>query len=184
MGSTDFTGIIVNYADSALQFFTGTGIFYTSVHFGGQDGTASSLPWAPFATPPPDEANKLVSQQLVELIKEMQSNASSQGYLAALWDMIDNAIQTMPFPPSQYSGYANAIVGKPLALVNAGWWMELAQAPLKAQHTLGPKPGQTGKNFPVPNPTEEDAMNAYQFKVKLGDVRMQRATSSPVLACS
>lgn len=65
---------------------------------------------------------------------------------------------------TQYSGFANAIVGKPLALVNAAFSLEMAQPSLKAQHTLGPLPGQLG-------PTEDDALSSYKFKVKLGDVR-------------
>jgi hypothetical protein len=85
----------------------------------------------------------------------------AQEYLRALWDMINGAIENMPFPPSQYSAYANAIVGKPLALVNVGWSLELAEAPKKAQHTLGqiPEPGY-----------EEAMMDKYDFHVKIGDV--------------
>ncbi|KAI9857978.1 MAG: hypothetical protein M1813_007948 [Trichoglossum hirsutum] len=155
-----FGWIIINYADSALQFFTGSGIFYTSLQFGGPTGTMTSPKWAPFATPPP--SSDLVSQQLVDLIAEMQGDSdTARAYLAAMWDMINSAIVTMPFPPSQYSAYANAIVGKPLALVNAGWSLELAQPVRLAQHTLGKRPGELG-------PTEQDAMDGYKFPVKIG----------------
>ncbi|KAJ9607111.1 hypothetical protein H2200_008183 [Cladophialophora chaetospira] len=163
-----FGWIIVNYADSCLQFFTGKGLFFTTAHFGGQTGTATSLKWAPFASPPPGDEQKYVSTQLVNLISQLQGGTqAAQDYLAGLWDMIEQAIQTMPFPPSQYSGYANAIVGKPLALVNVAWSLELGQPPLKAQHTLGPKPGDTKAGFL--NPTEEEVMASYQFHVKIGD---------------
>lgn len=126
------------------------------------------MKWAPFDNPAPDSTGTLVSQQLVDLIAQMQdASPNAKNYLSALWAMIGDAIQNMPFPPSQYSAYANAIVGKPLALVNVGWSLELAQAPLKAQQTLGPLPGDSSiKN----NPTEEAAMAAHDFRVKIGDV--------------
>jgi hypothetical protein len=66
--------------------------------------------------------------------------ATAQAYLRAIWKMINGAIATMPIPPSQYSAYANAIIGKPLALVNVGWSMDLAESPKKAQHTIGQHP--------------------------------------------
>jgi hypothetical protein len=71
-GSRIWPGIIVNYADSSLQFFTGEGIFFTSLRFGGPTGTVTAPQWAPFASPPPDAAGKLVSQQLIDLIAQMQ----------------------------------------------------------------------------------------------------------------
>ncbi len=156
----------MNYADSSLQFFTGEGIFFTSLRFGGPTGTVTAPQWAPFASPPPDAAGKLVSQQLIDLIAQMQPSATvpapnAQEYLRAMWGMINGAISNMPFPPSQYSAYANAIVGKPLALVNVGWSLELAEAPKTAQHTLGqiPAPGY-----------EAQMLYSYNFPVKIGDV--------------
>lgn len=90
----------MNYADSALQFFTGDGIFFTSLRFGGPTGTMASPKWAPFADPP--AGNNLVSDQLTSLIAEMQGGTpSAQAYLSSFWDMINSAIVTMPFPPSQ-----------------------------------------------------------------------------------
>ncbi|KAH8654011.1 hypothetical protein BGZ60DRAFT_496363 [Tricladium varicosporioides] len=159
--------ILVNYPDSSLQFFTGDGIFYTSLRFGGPLGTVTGIEWAPFVSPPPDQEDKLVSKQLVDLIKEMQGDPTdttktetAQEYLRAMWGMINGAIGNMPFPPSQYSAYANAIVGKPLAIVNVGWSLELAEPPLKHQHTLGAQP---------PAGYEENVMAEYRFPVKIGD---------------
>ncbi|KAK0117084.1 hypothetical protein ONS96_012922 [Cadophora gregata f. sp. sojae] len=156
-----FGWIVVNYPDSSLQFFTGDGIFYTSLRFGGPTGTVTGLQWAPFAQPA--EPDKLVSQQLVDLINQMQGDdiAKAQEYLRAIWGMINGAIGNMPFPPSQYSAYANAIVGKPLALVNAGWSLELAEPVKTAQHTLGQIP-DTGY--------EQRMMDSYKFPVKIGDM--------------
>ncbi|CZR68331.1 uncharacterized protein PAC_18230 [Phialocephala subalpina] len=159
-----FGWIIVNYADSALQFFTGDGLFFTSLQFGGPTGTIKSLQWEPFATPP--DPGSLVTQQLIDLINQLtatpddpEQTKKAQQYLRALWHTIDGAIENMPFPPSQYSAYANAIVGKPLALVNVGWSLELAEAPMKSQQTTGA----------LPNPSEEETMSKYNFHVKIGD---------------
>lgn len=90
--------------------------------------------------------------------------------MKALWDIVRAAIPTMPFPPSDYAAYANAIVGKPLALVNAGWSIELAEAPYWRQHTL-PAPPNPAKDAKIdPLRTEaEDEMKKYKFKVKIGD---------------
>jgi hypothetical protein len=80
-------------------------------------------------------------------------------YLQSFFLMINASIKTMPFPPSSYSAFANAIVGKPLALVNVGWSIELAVPALKAQNTLGNTPGGA----------EAANLAAYKFPIKLGD---------------
>jgi hypothetical protein len=156
--------MVANYADTALQFFTGDGIFYTSIRFGGPNGTMEAPKWAPFAHPASDQAN-VVSAQLVNLIDQMvgrPGDETAQDYMAAIWDMIEKAIVTMPFPPSQYSAYANSIVGKPLALVNVGISLELAEPVMKAQYSMNLKS--------QPTQTEEQAMASYSFQVKIGDV--------------
>jgi hypothetical protein len=97
----------------------------------------------------------------------------------SLWKTIEVAIQSMPFAPSAYSWTANAIVGKPLALVNVGWSIELAQPPLWSQHTL-PAPPVVPQGSVDPLRTDAvNAINQYKFKVKLGDVsRPQSRTFS------
>jgi hypothetical protein len=131
--------------------------------------------WAPFAQPPQDQTN-IVSSQLLDLINKMvgpAGNTDTQNYLSAMWDMINAAITNMPFPPSQYSAYANAIVGKPLALINVGWSLELAEPVKKAQFALPVEKLPGGPGFgstPGVNPSEEDMMASYKFPVKIGDV--------------
>lgn len=153
--------IVVNYADSAMQIFTGEGFFYTEIRIGGPGGTITAPKYLPF-TPPAVREEKFVTEQLDGFIKSMQG-AKGVAYMKGVWDMINRAISNMPFPPSDYAAFANAIVGKPLALVNVGWSLELAQPPLQAQQTMGPTPGQAGI------PTEEENMKNYNFRVKLGD---------------
>lgn len=91
---------MVNYADSSLQFFTGDGIFYTSLRFGGPLGTMAAPKWAPFAEPPAGQ--NLVSDQLTGLVSKMLGGTpDSKAYLTSFFDMINSAIETMPFPPSE-----------------------------------------------------------------------------------
>ncbi|KAF7508598.1 hypothetical protein GJ744_009147 [Endocarpon pusillum] len=76
----------------------------------------------------------------------------------------------MPFPPSEYAAYANAIVGKPLALVNTSWSIELAEAPYWRQHTLPASPNPEIGATVDPLRTEATAnMDKYHFKVKISD---------------
>lgn len=63
----------------------------------------------------------------------------------------------MPFPPSSYSAFANSIVGKPLALTNVGWSIELSSPAFTSQNTLGPTSGN-----------EVDS-GIYSFPLKVGD---------------
>ena len=166
--------IVVNYADSGLQFFTTEGVFYTSVRFGGPTGVIKPRhDWLPFSQPPRLSSTVPVSDQLVALVNVL-SDTSKQStaaqYLLSLWKTIETAIQTMPFAPSAYSGTANAIVGKPLALVNVGWSLELAQPPLWPQHTL-PAPDVVIEGHEDPLRAEaKREMSNYKFKIKLGDV--------------
>jgi hypothetical protein len=162
-------GILVNYADSSLQIFTGDGIFYTALEFGGPAGVIEENSFLPFE--PPAKAEDIVSPQLDDLIKKLTAKqGQGKKYFHALWDLIRRAIPSMPFPPSDYAQYANAIVGKPLALVNVGWSLELAQTPLWPQYTLPAPPVLDDK---TPDPWRQQAkqyLTSYPFKVKIGDV--------------
>lgn len=164
----------MNYADSALQFFTADGIFYTSMSFGGPTGTIEAQPWLPFQ--PPDKLDKapLVSPQLQSLINEMtKSGTQGQTYLLALWSLIEQAIESMPFAPSAYASNVNAVVGKPLALVNVGLSLELAQSPLWSQHTLPQPKSNPDYTKGIPDPVRTTAaqdLTSYEFPVKIGDV--------------
>ena len=173
--------VVVNYADSALQFFTVEGIFYTSVRFGGPDGIMRSQNWLPFSkAPTATKDSASVSDQLVALVNVLadpKDPTGSASYLMSLWNTIEAAIQNMPFAAGLYSSTANAIVGKPLALVNAGWSLELAQPPLWAQHTL-PAPAPVINGVDLRRKDAADAMGAYKFKVKIGDVCSPSSCSS------
>jgi hypothetical protein len=155
--------LIVNYADNGLQFFLGDGTFYREIRKGGVQGTNVSAKWLPY-DPPADgvEVTDAGTYQLNELLTQLSpANDPDGSYLQAFFNMINGAIQNMPFAPSSYSGYANAIIGKPLALVNAGWSIELAAPPIKPQFiSLDKRPNDA---------KAADELENYSFPLKIGD---------------
>ena len=78
--------------------------------------------------------------------------------------MITQAIETMPFAPPDYAAYATAIVGKPLALVNVGFSLELSHEPLRSQIMPSP-PSPLGPLVP----TDPQPLLEYKFPIKIGD---------------
>jgi hypothetical protein len=152
-----FGWIVVNYQDSGLQFFRPDGRFYREVRLGGPTNAALGSKWLPFD--PPADKTQTEDEQLDELINKMVDKNDKGKFLMSFFHMINGAIKTMPYAPSEYSGYANALVGKPLALVNVGFSLELALPALTAQNTLG--------ELPV---NEQDELSSYRFPFKIGDV--------------
>ncbi|MCJ1385953.1 hypothetical protein MMC17_009078 [Xylographa soralifera] len=157
-----FGWIIINYADYGLQFFLPDGSFYREIRMGGVHGVDISAKWIPF-DPPKGGPSGQINMQLDNLINlfaaaDDPKNTANVDYLQSFFDMINGAIQDMPYPPSEYSGFANAIVGKPLALVNVGWSIELSQPAIKAQNTYGNHPTNS----------QADLEN-YKFPLKIGD---------------
>lgn len=149
-----FGWIVVNYQDNGLQFFLSDGTFYREVRVGGPTGSNASGKWLPFDPPANQNTG---NSQLDQLIARLTDPTDPQA-VQAFVDMINTAIQTMPYPPSDYSAYANALVGKPLALVNVGWSLELAGPALEAQNTLGNLPANV-----------DNEMWSYDFPIKIGD---------------
>jgi hypothetical protein len=143
----------------AVQFFRGNGQFYCEIRKGGVAGTTrSAAKYLPYE-PPKIEPTDAGTAQLAKLLDLLSPENDPQGdYLQAFFDMINNSILDMPFPPSSYSAYANSIIGKPLCLVNAGWSIELAEEPLRQQYSL---------RAPASDP--QKVMSSYQFPLKIGD---------------
>ncbi|KAF2217278.1 hypothetical protein CERZMDRAFT_109041 [Cercospora zeae-maydis SCOH1-5] len=154
--------VMVNYADQGVQIFLPDGTFYREVRFGGPKGTQTSAPWAPFAPPEnlDDDASADV-KQLQTLVERLQA---SPGYLHAFVDMSTKALKNSPASPSAYAEFMNAAIGKPMALVNVGWSIELATDALVNQAIFD--------QAALPKhllPTSDQDGNAYRFPVKLGD---------------
>jgi hypothetical protein len=78
--------------------------------------------------------------------------------LQAFFYMINQSVDSTPHAPPDYSNYLTSIVGKPLALVNTRWSLELSTPPLQPQQTIG---------SPTINP--EETLDQYKIPVKFGD---------------
>jgi len=178
--------VVVNYADSGIQFFFGDGRFYREIRFGTQSGTSTSHKFLPFE-PPRDPITKQIitgrKSQLDHLIEQL----SDEKYLLAFWDTINTSFDSSAFQhaPASFSTFSSAIVGKPLALVNAGWALELAEKPkvnwttsdatspaLRPERTLL-RPA-AGENEPWAgrqwvSRSEDAKKSGFQFPIKIGD---------------
>lgn len=147
--------VIINYADNGLQFFLGDGTFYREIRKGGVEGTNVSAKWLPYDLPEhpdtPRDAGEAQLAQLIDTVRDVK-------YFQKFSDTVNGAIKNLPFASSDYSGYANAVIGKPLALVNVGWSIELASPAITSQNTLG-------------NPAKDPytTLHNYSFPLKIGD---------------
>ncbi|KAF3920986.1 hypothetical protein ABW20_dc0103976 [Dactylellina cionopaga] len=152
--------IVVNYVDQGLQIYQPDGTFYREVRV--TQGRNSIMKWLPFDHPKPTTESK--KSQLDRLINKLMN--PDQVYLLAFIDMITDALDRTTVPPSSYGQFVNALVGRPLALVNMGWSLELATRPKRTQSTLG---NQKDLDNPFGLLPEPQNMNVYSFPVKLGD---------------
>ncbi|KAF8535597.1 hypothetical protein BDD12DRAFT_854690 [Trichophaea hybrida] len=149
--------LVVNYADYGLQLFLPNGTFYREVRIGGPKGILTEPTWVPFA---PGEADRRTdTAQLDALIQKLQD----QGYTKAFWDMVVRAVDSLQPAPNSYAEYLNSLVGKPLALVNAGWSLELAGPEYQNQAT------RSAKKDPSRWLLEGEHRTIYDFQIKLGD---------------
>jgi hypothetical protein len=188
--------LVVNYADNGLQVFLADGTFYREVRLGKRKQVKEPK-WLPF-----DPPSKRLQQLLAKNSKVQQLDyfidliANDRVYLQGIFDMIAQAMDpdepgsSLPHAPKSYATYSSAVVGKPLALVNAGWSLELATDPNISWSTYVDKtpgkpvpdprnlPGQRallhddGSSWPPqypPQPVPNGQKAGYTFPVKLGD---------------
>ncbi|KAK4062453.1 hypothetical protein Trihar35433_9274 [Trichoderma harzianum] len=153
--------VITNYADFGIQLFLPDGTFYREVRFGGPLGALDAPKWLPFApsTDPPTPETR----QLDALAKEL----NDPSYLEGFWYMITTAQSKLAAAPTSYASFLNAIVGKPLALVNMGWSLELESQPLQTQTTKSPL---TAPERLLTKPDDDDDESPYyKFQIRFGD---------------
>jgi hypothetical protein len=144
--------LVVNYADRGLQVFLPDGTFYREIRL-RERGAAISVKWLPFGAPKSPE----LPPQLLELINKLAQNTR---YLQEFFDAINKALEhdAIPYAHNLYAGYLPAITGRPLALVNTGWSLELSH-PFYVDQSAVPR----GSGTPEPGVKE------YHFPIKLGD---------------
>lgn len=152
--------IVVNYADYGIQLFLPDGAFYREVRFGGPNGALAEPKWVPFA---PDSSPPTTDMAQLDALVDRLSNAD---YLKGFWSMITTALDSLPPAPNSYSQYLNSIIGKPLALVNMGWSLELDGPPMQNQSTNS-KVQNPNRSLLPPDPGTDSEY--YTFQVKLGD---------------
>lgn len=143
--------VLTNYADYGVQLFLPDGTFYREIRFGGPLGASAQPRWIPFArdlntAPPSDQILQL--DALAEKLTDVE-------YLEGFWHMITTAQDNLPPAPGAYAQYLNSIVGKPLALVNMGWSLELSGPPLENQAVDTSAPAQS--------------LTSYELQARLGD---------------
>jgi len=172
--------VVLNYANYGVQFFFPDGSFFCEVRRGGPTGAqALSTRWLPRGRQV-DEAvlRQPETQQLQNLLKVLSEGPSAALHLQAFIDMVNGAMSTMFPPPSAYAEFLGSLVGPPLALVNMGWSLELAQQPAEnhaVSSTLAPPivlldPATTKPQpRPQPSPRSSTSLPTYSFPLKLGD---------------
>jgi hypothetical protein len=96
------------------------GTFYRKVRLAGRDGSQTSPEWLPFE-PPKDPGQLYDSPEF----RQLQLLVKRLGDRVFLENMIIDATGSMQTTPDAYAGFANALIGRPLALTNVGWSLEL-----------------------------------------------------------
>ncbi|KAF3923151.1 hypothetical protein ABW20_dc0108265 [Dactylellina cionopaga] len=174
--------LVTNYADCGIQLFTNDGEFYREIRFGGPSGTQDSPAWLPF--PPPTSSSTTVNTWQQTLLEQFAQLLTNKSYLQAVVWMLDGASKISPPAPSAYAEFLNSIIGRPIALVNMAWWLELAAAPYQNQsklNTLTPSmtlcgdsstnttQSSTSNDKTQSGASQDETENVYNFQVKLGD---------------
>ena len=125
--------VVNNYLDNSIQIFEQDGTFYREITLGGFSGDLVSPAWLPFEKP----AAAQVPSQLDQLVAKL----ADKTYLQAFMNMLNASTNDLPPAPATYAQFMNAIISKPLALVNLGWSLELSSPPMHNESTLVRKPG-------------------------------------------
>ncbi|TVY63530.1 hypothetical protein Focb16_v014230 [Fusarium oxysporum f. sp. cubense] len=162
--------VVINYANSGLQFFLPNGTFYREVRLGAGPEDKTSLDpsveplWLPFKEPDdPKKATRWDIQQLSHLVKTL---ANSTPYLSNFIDMVQRASSAKTPAPSSYAEFRSALIGRPLALTYMAWSLELSGPEWTSQMDSDPTPSRTLL------PTRKDDKHPpqqYSFPVQIGD---------------
>ncbi|XXG96346.1 hypothetical protein Hte_002628 [Hypoxylon texense] len=154
--------IVVNYADYGIQLFLQDGTFYGEVRIGGPDGALDAPKWSPF------EPDKSISTPDALRLDALILRLKNKDYLKGVWVMLTTALDSLPPAPDAYAQFLGCTIGKPLALVNMGWSLELAGPPLSNQSTLTGVHSSSPERVLVDD-KDLEGDHSYIFHVKLGD---------------
>ncbi|KAF3909804.1 hypothetical protein ABW21_db0201644 [Orbilia brochopaga] len=159
--------VVVNYANSGVQIFLPDGTFYREIRL-GTGRSVTSPAWIPFKKPKdPSFGDTYEMQQLSLLVAKLGDDK----YLTEFVGMINSATVQLQAPPSAYSEFTSSLIGRPLALVNMGWSLELAANELSSQLYKDLDPEKWLLPKPINDAPDEPEVEhkTYQFEVKLGD---------------
>ncbi|KAK3689754.1 hypothetical protein B0T22DRAFT_403811 [Podospora appendiculata] len=156
---------VINLANMGIQLFLPSGTFYREVRLGaGKTGGAQPTPeWLPFD--PPAATDARFADPEMRQLQLLVQRLGDDSFLRAFWEMIVRATGRMEPAPDAYASFSNALIGRPLALVNAGWSLELATDALGSQVVRDHELPLTL----LPTEGEDDKGQCYMWGVKLGD---------------
>lgn len=169
--------VVVNAPDNGIQLFFPDGAFYCAVRLGGSEGTSVSAKW--FWNDPPAKPNA-ASKQLdpSRQLKCLASKLKEPKYLKAFIEMIHEATRNGSSAPTAYSQFVSSLVGKPFALANMGWSLELAVDAYTNQSTLDGNPSEPGllakecESCTKPDSQDQPTPvkhSHHEFQIKFGD---------------
>jgi hypothetical protein len=148
--------------EQGLQVFLKDGTFYREVRLGGSTGTEKTPKWLPY-NPPTTIPN---TTQLDFLIEKLNDH----DYLQGFFDMIMASVKgNQAHAPDTYATYSSAIVGKPVALVNIGWSLELAGAENQNWSTVNTQEPDLHLLKPDGSSFNPGETGGYTFPIKIGD---------------
>ncbi|KAG7110628.1 hypothetical protein HYQ44_011018 [Verticillium longisporum] len=166
--------VVINYANTGIQLFLPDGTFYREVRLAGPSGAQTSPEWLPFRPPKAgDDLPKKPEMQQLQLL--VQRLGGDPKFLHAFWNMIETSTSEMDAAaaPEAYAEFAAALIGRPLALVNAGWSLELAADALASQadgeQEDGDGDSKTRPRKPPHGLLPGTGKEQYSFGVKIGD---------------
>lgn len=170
--------LVVNYADNGLQLFLADGTFYREVRMGGKFGDVAGRKFLPFDKPTvfgPDVKDRQVTQ--LDFLIQKLATPGDATFLQGFFDMIMQSMDDkQAHVPKSYATHSSAIVGKPLALANAGWSLELGNTQRTNQSTVNTT--AQDRYLLDPNAARDDpkggalpvhSPKGYTFPIKLGD---------------
>ncbi|KAH6708473.1 hypothetical protein EV126DRAFT_456901 [Verticillium dahliae] len=166
--------VVINYANTGIQLFLPDGTFYREVRLAGPSGAQTSPEWLPFRPPKAgDDLPKKPEMQQLQLL--VQRLGGDPKFLHAFWNMIETSTSEMDAAaaPEAYAEFASALIGRPLALVYAGWSLELAADALVSQAD-GEQEEEDGDSKTRPRKPPHGLLpgtgnEQYSFGVKIGD---------------
>lgn len=160
--------VVVNAPDNGIQLFLPDGAFYCAVRLGGAEGASTSAKWLPHK---PTVDHIPTSTNKLECLAQKLTKSE---YLKAFIEMIYEATRNGTSAPTAYSQFVSSLVGKPFALANMGWSLELAVDAYTNQSTLGrhnsSELGLLAKGCEAcTKPDGQGQHSHHEFQIKFGD---------------